>query len=288
MLAFGRWVDQIVLDELPDDPGHLVAVHLDDRVLDLDFLHVLRLSARGVEGSRDVPRAPCTAVITPAGPNNTATWRGGPCCCAALTLSQNASGFSDKRSISLAMSWPEVGERSTLMLRASATTTRPSLLPHRNPGGATAARLHVSRRSSHTRPAGQTLGSTVYDGGRAASPAGGSAKSNPAVLNRPGPRVDVLSAYRGCAVEVSRRRRIFIRSEADVRNPCSASVGRRAVHNEHFRSSFDRSRTGEDALKAFARLDFETIRTRASTARRGMAGGSCAPAMASARAAAPE
>ena len=32
-------VDQLVLDELPDDPGHLVAVHLDDRARDLDLLH---------------------------------------------------------------------------------------------------------------------------------------------------------------------------------------------------------------------------------------------------------
>ncbi len=32
-------VDQPVLDELPDDPRHLVAVELDDRVLDLDLRH---------------------------------------------------------------------------------------------------------------------------------------------------------------------------------------------------------------------------------------------------------
>ena len=32
-------VDQPVLDELPDDPGHLVAVDLDDRVLHLDLRH---------------------------------------------------------------------------------------------------------------------------------------------------------------------------------------------------------------------------------------------------------
>jgi hypothetical protein len=31
--------DQLVLDELPDDSGHLVAVELDDRVLDLDLGH---------------------------------------------------------------------------------------------------------------------------------------------------------------------------------------------------------------------------------------------------------
>jgi len=33
-------VDQLVLDELPDDPGHLVAIHLDDGILDLDLRHI--------------------------------------------------------------------------------------------------------------------------------------------------------------------------------------------------------------------------------------------------------
>ena len=32
-------MDQLVLDELPDDAGHLVAVHLDDRILHLDLRH---------------------------------------------------------------------------------------------------------------------------------------------------------------------------------------------------------------------------------------------------------
>jgi hypothetical protein len=32
--------DQLVLDELPDDARHLVAVHLDDRVLHLDLAHL--------------------------------------------------------------------------------------------------------------------------------------------------------------------------------------------------------------------------------------------------------
>ena len=32
-------VDQLVLDELPDDAGHLVAVHLDDGVATLIFGH---------------------------------------------------------------------------------------------------------------------------------------------------------------------------------------------------------------------------------------------------------
>src|ERR1035441_6203760 len=33
--------DQFCLDELPDDPGHLIAVELDDGVLNLDFRHAL-------------------------------------------------------------------------------------------------------------------------------------------------------------------------------------------------------------------------------------------------------
>ena len=32
-------MDQLVLDELPDDPGHLVAVELDDGILDFDLRH---------------------------------------------------------------------------------------------------------------------------------------------------------------------------------------------------------------------------------------------------------
>src|SRR3546814_6515000 len=31
--------DQLFLDELPDDAGHLVAVELDNRILDLDLVH---------------------------------------------------------------------------------------------------------------------------------------------------------------------------------------------------------------------------------------------------------
>ncbi len=31
--------DQLLLDERPDDAGHLVAVEFDDRVLDLDLRH---------------------------------------------------------------------------------------------------------------------------------------------------------------------------------------------------------------------------------------------------------
>lgn len=33
------WMDQLVLDELPDDAGHLIAVEFNDRVCNLDFCH---------------------------------------------------------------------------------------------------------------------------------------------------------------------------------------------------------------------------------------------------------
>jgi hypothetical protein len=32
-------VDQLVLDELPDDPGHLIAIEFNDRIFDLDLGH---------------------------------------------------------------------------------------------------------------------------------------------------------------------------------------------------------------------------------------------------------
>ena len=32
------WVDELVFDDLPDDPGHLITVQLHHRVLDLDLL----------------------------------------------------------------------------------------------------------------------------------------------------------------------------------------------------------------------------------------------------------
>lgn len=32
------WVDELVLDILPDDPGHLITIQLHHRVLDLDLL----------------------------------------------------------------------------------------------------------------------------------------------------------------------------------------------------------------------------------------------------------
>jgi hypothetical protein len=32
-------MDQLVLDQLPDDAGHLVAVELNDGTFNLDFLH---------------------------------------------------------------------------------------------------------------------------------------------------------------------------------------------------------------------------------------------------------
>ena len=34
------WKNEFLLDHLPNDPGHLVAVELDDRVFDLDLGHL--------------------------------------------------------------------------------------------------------------------------------------------------------------------------------------------------------------------------------------------------------
>ena len=52
--------DQLLFDERPDDPGHLVAVELDDRVLDFDLRHRAAMlstrPARGV-GTPSAPRA---------------------------------------------------------------------------------------------------------------------------------------------------------------------------------------------------------------------------------------
>ena len=55
--------DQLLLDEGPDDPGHLVAVELDDRVGDFDLLRHRRamLSTRAREHSRE-PRLSCENV----------------------------------------------------------------------------------------------------------------------------------------------------------------------------------------------------------------------------------
>src|SRR5262249_55575782 len=39
-------MDQLILDELPDDPRHLIAVHLDDAAGDFDLLHVAPPIAR--------------------------------------------------------------------------------------------------------------------------------------------------------------------------------------------------------------------------------------------------
>lgn len=38
------WVDELVLDILPDDAGHLITVQLDDWILDLDLLDARHLA----------------------------------------------------------------------------------------------------------------------------------------------------------------------------------------------------------------------------------------------------
>ena len=60
--------DQLVLDELPDDAGHLVAVHLDDRILHLDLRHrascrAPKFDARSASASR--PGCPGRFRLTP-------------------------------------------------------------------------------------------------------------------------------------------------------------------------------------------------------------------------------
>jgi hypothetical protein len=66
-------VDQLVLDLAPDDPGHLVAVELDDRVRNLDLIHLQHTFLdRGVHRRRtpaerkpDAGLAPSLARVVP-------------------------------------------------------------------------------------------------------------------------------------------------------------------------------------------------------------------------------
>ena len=80
--------DQPVLDELPDDAGHLVTVELDDGVLDLDLRHVGGLRARLVSDLSTV--AAVDAAQTASSPT---TW---PCSSRTTRLSATAS--SSRRS----------------------------------------------------------------------------------------------------------------------------------------------------------------------------------------------
>ena len=56
--------DQLLLDEIPDDAGHLVAVEFDDRIGDLDLVHGLplkgleRWGGRGYSGASNSPSEP--------------------------------------------------------------------------------------------------------------------------------------------------------------------------------------------------------------------------------------
>ena len=49
-------MDQLVLDELPDDSGHFVAIEFNDRVLDLDFRHICLFLERLRDPRRDFER----------------------------------------------------------------------------------------------------------------------------------------------------------------------------------------------------------------------------------------
>src|SRR6185369_13019446 len=50
-------VDQLVLDELPDDARHLIAVHLDDGAGNLDLLHVANPSMMRASTLPSFPRS---------------------------------------------------------------------------------------------------------------------------------------------------------------------------------------------------------------------------------------
>jgi hypothetical protein len=60
-------VDQLVLDELPDDPGHLVTVELDDGALYLDLRHVSKALLTGADDRR---RPTCPHAINGTGTQN--------------------------------------------------------------------------------------------------------------------------------------------------------------------------------------------------------------------------
>jgi len=45
-------VDQLVLDHLPDDPGHFVPVHFNDWIFDFDFLHGISYRTFGAYGKQ--------------------------------------------------------------------------------------------------------------------------------------------------------------------------------------------------------------------------------------------
>ena len=60
--------DQLLLDEVPDDPGHLVAVELDDRVLDLDLRHAEAPLADWLQAGLGAAAAKDKAAIARAGP----------------------------------------------------------------------------------------------------------------------------------------------------------------------------------------------------------------------------
>jgi hypothetical protein len=58
-------MDQFVLDESPDDAGHLVAVHLDDRIVHFDLRHLREhlLRAGTGDGRTGMPAASTTLKI---------------------------------------------------------------------------------------------------------------------------------------------------------------------------------------------------------------------------------
>ena len=62
-VKFEVWMDELLLDRLPDDPGHLVAIQLHDRIANFDLLHQ-RLHCEACEvntgqNGRRIAHGPC-------------------------------------------------------------------------------------------------------------------------------------------------------------------------------------------------------------------------------------
>ena len=146
--------DQLLLDERPDDPGHLVAVELDDRVLDLDLRHPARDAIYLAQQSRDGDRrtgaiGPMATVrrrATTRSPTSRRRW--------STTTSSRPTGRWSRRSSREGADWAEEriaavgelagGERAQSWA-GSPTRTRRSCAP-------TTATATASTRSSSTPP----------------------------------------------------------------------------------------------------------------------------------------
>jgi hypothetical protein len=71
-------VDQLVLDELPDDAGHLVAVELDDRIVHLDLLALVTGGTRGIGAGAALALAAAGYEVLATGLTRGRRWRASP------------------------------------------------------------------------------------------------------------------------------------------------------------------------------------------------------------------